>query len=221
MQPLTVHTCFTIGAWKWQCCQLYAPVAFTPQEIFWQSFLLETESPPGTQSGHKNKVNEHYNYPIRNQTLALLPCSAPSRTTAVCRLFTLRPLRHECFGEVTQVGFSMYYLTHPTYIYFVSLMSPWTNKERIENHMKFIFCSILYGNWQICTAYHHKHIRKELASDSFKNLKNARMYIEDLRSIYRHWQFQVFLDVMPCRCVHSSWYFKGLTLRIYRHSVHF
>jgi len=34
-QSLTMHTCFTVGVWKWQCCQFYAPVAFTSQEIFW------------------------------------------------------------------------------------------------------------------------------------------------------------------------------------------
>jgi hypothetical protein len=37
----------TIGRWKWQGCQPYAPAAFTPRKYSWYSFLLEAESPPG------------------------------------------------------------------------------------------------------------------------------------------------------------------------------
>jgi len=31
----------TIGTWRWWCCQLYAPAAFTPRKHSWYSFLLE------------------------------------------------------------------------------------------------------------------------------------------------------------------------------------
>jgi hypothetical protein len=37
----------TNGTWRWQGCQPYAPVAFTPRKYTWYSFLLETESTPG------------------------------------------------------------------------------------------------------------------------------------------------------------------------------
>jgi len=37
----------TIGTWRWQGCQLYAPAAFTPRKHTWYSFLLEAESTPG------------------------------------------------------------------------------------------------------------------------------------------------------------------------------
>jgi hypothetical protein len=34
----------TIGTWRWQGCQLYAPAAFTPRKYYWYSFLLQAES---------------------------------------------------------------------------------------------------------------------------------------------------------------------------------
>jgi hypothetical protein len=37
----------TVGTWKWQGCQPYAPAAFTPSKYSWYSFLLETESTQG------------------------------------------------------------------------------------------------------------------------------------------------------------------------------
>jgi hypothetical protein len=37
----------TIGTWRWQGCQPYAPAAFTPRKYSWYSFLLESESTPG------------------------------------------------------------------------------------------------------------------------------------------------------------------------------
>jgi len=38
----------TIGIWRWQGCQPYAPATFTPRKYSWYSFLLEAESTPGT-----------------------------------------------------------------------------------------------------------------------------------------------------------------------------
>ena len=37
----------TIGTWRWQGCQPYAPAAFSPRKYSRYSFLLETESTPG------------------------------------------------------------------------------------------------------------------------------------------------------------------------------
>jgi hypothetical protein len=37
----------TIGIWRWQGCQPYAPYAFTPRKYSRYSFLLEAESTPG------------------------------------------------------------------------------------------------------------------------------------------------------------------------------
>jgi hypothetical protein len=37
----------TIGTYRWQGCQPYAPAAFTPRKYSWYSFLLEAESTPG------------------------------------------------------------------------------------------------------------------------------------------------------------------------------
>jgi hypothetical protein len=36
----------TIGTWRWQGCQPYAPAAFTPRKYSWYSILLEAESTP-------------------------------------------------------------------------------------------------------------------------------------------------------------------------------
>jgi hypothetical protein len=105
-------------------------------------------------------------------------------------------------------------LTHPIYVYiyiyiyiytyFMSLVAPWANKGRVENHMNVTFCSILYGNWQICTTHNHKHNRKNLASDSVKNLKRAWNVYRRFKVIHRYWPFQVFLAVMPCSRLYSS-----------------
>jgi hypothetical protein len=37
----------TIGTWRWQGCQPYAPAAFTPRKYAWYSFPLGAESTPG------------------------------------------------------------------------------------------------------------------------------------------------------------------------------
>jgi hypothetical protein len=37
----------TIGTWRWQGCQPYAPATFTPRKYSWYSFLLEAESTTG------------------------------------------------------------------------------------------------------------------------------------------------------------------------------
>jgi hypothetical protein len=37
----------TIGTWRWQGCQPYAPAAFTRRKYSWYSFLLEAELAPG------------------------------------------------------------------------------------------------------------------------------------------------------------------------------
>jgi hypothetical protein len=34
----------TIGTWRWQGCQPYAPATFTPRKYSWYTFLLEAES---------------------------------------------------------------------------------------------------------------------------------------------------------------------------------
>jgi hypothetical protein len=59
----------TVGTWRWQGCQAYAPAAFMPQELTWYSFLLEAESTPGPQCSRKDYVNENSNDTIRNQTV--------------------------------------------------------------------------------------------------------------------------------------------------------
>jgi hypothetical protein len=37
----------TIGTWRWQGCQPYAPPAFTRRKYSWYLFLLDAESTPG------------------------------------------------------------------------------------------------------------------------------------------------------------------------------
>jgi hypothetical protein len=37
----------TIGIWRWQGYQPYAPATFTPRKYSWYSFMLEAESTPG------------------------------------------------------------------------------------------------------------------------------------------------------------------------------
>jgi hypothetical protein len=37
----------TVGTWRWQGCQPYAPATFTPRKYSWYSFPLEAESTPG------------------------------------------------------------------------------------------------------------------------------------------------------------------------------
>jgi hypothetical protein len=34
----------TIGTWRWQGCQPYAPAAFTPRKYFWYSFLSRPQA---------------------------------------------------------------------------------------------------------------------------------------------------------------------------------
>jgi hypothetical protein len=46
-QALRLPDFKTIGTWRWQGCQPYAPTAFTPRKYSWYPFLLEAESTPG------------------------------------------------------------------------------------------------------------------------------------------------------------------------------
>ena len=48
----------TIGTWRSQGCQPYAPAAFTPRKYSRYSFLLEAESTPGPYCSQKDYVNE-------------------------------------------------------------------------------------------------------------------------------------------------------------------
>jgi hypothetical protein len=48
----------TIGTWRWQGCQPYAPAVFTPRKYSWYSFLLEAESTPGPYCDRKDYVNK-------------------------------------------------------------------------------------------------------------------------------------------------------------------
>jgi hypothetical protein len=52
----------TIGTWRWQGCQPYAPAAFTPRKYSRYSFLLEAESTSGPQCGRKDYVNEKFQW---------------------------------------------------------------------------------------------------------------------------------------------------------------
>jgi hypothetical protein len=52
----------TIGTWRWQGCQLYAPADFFPGKYCWQSIRLDSESTPGTQCGRKGYVNENFQW---------------------------------------------------------------------------------------------------------------------------------------------------------------
>ena len=47
----------TVGTWRWQGCQPYAPATFTPRKYSWYSFLLEAESTPGPNCDPKDYVN--------------------------------------------------------------------------------------------------------------------------------------------------------------------
>ena len=53
-----------------------------PRKYSWYSFLLETESTPGSQCGQKDYVNDKFNDTIGNRTHDLLTCSAVSQPTA-------------------------------------------------------------------------------------------------------------------------------------------
>jgi hypothetical protein len=59
----------TIGTWRWQSCQPYAPPAFTPRKYSWYSFLLEAESTPGPQCNRKDYVNEKIPWHHRESNL--------------------------------------------------------------------------------------------------------------------------------------------------------
>jgi hypothetical protein len=50
----------TIGTWRWQGCQPYAPAAFTHMKYSRYSFLLEAESTPGPYCGRKEKFQWHH-----------------------------------------------------------------------------------------------------------------------------------------------------------------
>jgi hypothetical protein len=50
----------TVDTWTWQCCQPYAPAAFTPRKYSWYSFLLKDESTPGPYCDRKDYVNEKF-----------------------------------------------------------------------------------------------------------------------------------------------------------------
>jgi len=55
----------TIGLWRWQGCQPYAPAVFIPRKYSWHSFLLEAVSTPGPYCGRKDYVNEKFQWHIR------------------------------------------------------------------------------------------------------------------------------------------------------------
>jgi hypothetical protein len=52
----------TIGTWRRQVRQPYAPVVFIPSKCFWYTFLLDAESTPGPQCGQKDYFNENLKY---------------------------------------------------------------------------------------------------------------------------------------------------------------
>jgi hypothetical protein len=52
----------TIGTWRWQGRQSYAPAVFTPRKHSWYSFLLQAESTPGSQCGWKDYVKEKFQW---------------------------------------------------------------------------------------------------------------------------------------------------------------
>jgi hypothetical protein len=97
----------TIGTWRWQGYQPYAPAAFTPRKYSWYSFLLEAESTPESQCGREDYVNEKFNDTIGNRPRDLPVCSA-----------VLQPLRHRVpqilFGGNTLPAQSLQFL-FPTY----------------------------------------------------------------------------------------------------------
>jgi hypothetical protein len=58
----------TIGIWRRQDCQSYAPSAFIHRNYSWYSFLLEAESTPGPECGRKGYINDKFNYTIGNRS---------------------------------------------------------------------------------------------------------------------------------------------------------
>jgi hypothetical protein len=52
----------TVGTWRWQWCQPYAPAAFTSRKYSWYSFLLEAEC------GRKGYVNDKVQWYHREST---------------------------------------------------------------------------------------------------------------------------------------------------------
>jgi hypothetical protein len=60
----------TIGTWRWQGCQPYAPVAVTPRKYSWYSFLLETGHSAAGRMPMKNS-----NETIGNRSRDLPVCS--------------------------------------------------------------------------------------------------------------------------------------------------
>ena len=52
----------TIGTWRWQGCQPYAPATFTPKKYSWYSFLLEAELTPGQQCCRTECFGEDRNF---------------------------------------------------------------------------------------------------------------------------------------------------------------
>jgi len=72
----------TVGTWRWEGCQTYAPAAFTPRKYSCYSFLLEAESTPGTQCGRKDYVDEKFQWHIGNRTRDHTVCSAVPQPTA-------------------------------------------------------------------------------------------------------------------------------------------
>jgi hypothetical protein len=87
-----------VGTLRWEGCQPYALVAFTPRNYSWYSFLLETELTPGPNCGRKDYVSEKFglcqwkiwmsiknsNDTIGNRSLDLPVCSAVPQPLCHC-----------------------------------------------------------------------------------------------------------------------------------------
>jgi hypothetical protein len=80
----------TIGTWRWQGCQPYAPAAFTPRKYSWYSFLLGLSRPQGHSATGRIMSIKISNDTIGNRTRDLPVCSAVTqplrRRTPVIRI---------------------------------------------------------------------------------------------------------------------------------------
>ena len=94
-RKLRLPVFMTVGTWKGQFCQSYAPAAYTPRKYSWYSFLLEAESTPGPKCGLKDTSG--------NRTHDLPICSAVPQPTALPRAprkhLYLRKIKWKEYGE--------------------------------------------------------------------------------------------------------------------------
>ena len=90
----------TIGTWRWQDYQPYAPATFTPRKYSWYSFLLEAESTPWPKCGQKDYINEKFKWHHRKLQPSDLQCSASTNSATAC------PLQGRCAHFVTVLMFS-------------------------------------------------------------------------------------------------------------------